>query len=53
MFAVGVLYLEGGELDPHGADGNGNPIGGIVIASGTQIAEWTVSSSLQRRPGGS
>lgn len=36
----------GGELDPHGADGNGNPIGGLVFSSafGTleQIHEWTV-----------
>jgi len=23
----------GGELDPHGADGNGNPIGGLVFSS--------------------
>lgn len=37
---------EGGELDPHGADGNGNPVGGLVFSSafGTleQIHEWTV-----------
>ncbi|PIL23120.1 hypothetical protein GSI_14429 [Ganoderma sinense ZZ0214-1] len=36
---------EGGELDPHGADGNGNPIGGLVFTSafGTlaQAHEWT------------
>ncbi|KAJ3486212.1 hypothetical protein NLI96_g4398 [Meripilus lineatus] len=35
----------GGELDPHGADGNGNPIGGLVFSSafGTlmQLHEWT------------
>jgi len=36
---------EGGELDPHGATGAGNPIGGNVtttVADGTdlQIAEW-------------
>ncbi|KAI5478213.1 hypothetical protein MNV49_005380 [Pseudohyphozyma bogoriensis] len=31
----------GGELDPHGADGNGNPVGGIVFSNGEQIAEWT------------
>ncbi|KAH8830528.1 hypothetical protein DL96DRAFT_1461885, partial [Flagelloscypha sp. PMI_526] len=36
----------GGELDPHGADGNGNPIGGLVFSSAfngklTQIHEWT------------
>lgn len=35
----------GGELDPHGADGNGNPIGGLVFSSGfgdlQQILEWT------------
>jgi hypothetical protein len=23
---------DGGELDPHGADGNGNPIGGLVFS---------------------
>ncbi|CAA7267282.1 unnamed protein product [Cyclocybe aegerita] len=36
---------EGGELDPHGADGNGNPIGGLVFSSAfgqlKQIHEWT------------
>lgn len=36
---------EGGELDPHGADGNGNPIGGLVFSSAfgnlEQIHEWT------------
>lgn len=36
---------QGGELDPHGADGNGNPIGGLVFGSsfGTlqQYHEWT------------
>jgi len=43
---------EGGELDPHGADGNGNPIGGLVLTSVNgykqQLAEWTqfISSSL-------
>jgi len=35
----------GGELDPHGADGNGNPIGGLVFSSGfgqlEQLHEWT------------
>ncbi|KAJ8082890.1 hypothetical protein AAF712_003565 [Marasmius tenuissimus] len=35
----------GGELDPHGADGNGNPIGGLVFSSAfgplQQIHEWT------------
>ncbi|TFK32336.1 hypothetical protein BDQ12DRAFT_692635 [Crucibulum laeve] len=35
----------GGELDPHGADGNGNPIGGLVFSSAfgplQQIFEWT------------
>ena len=37
---------EGGELDPHGADGNGNPIGGLCFTSAfrqlEQIHEWTV-----------
>ncbi|KAF5357055.1 hypothetical protein D9756_006715 [Leucocoprinus leucothites] len=36
----------GGELDPHGADGNGNPIGGLVFSSAfgqlEQILEWTM-----------
>ncbi|KAJ7499421.1 hypothetical protein FB451DRAFT_37814 [Mycena latifolia] len=36
---------EGGELDPHGADGNGNPVGGIVFSTAfgqmEQIFEWT------------
>ncbi|KAI0941975.1 hypothetical protein AcW1_009686 [Taiwanofungus camphoratus] len=35
----------GGELDPHGADGNGNPIGGLVFSSVfgelQQLHEWT------------
>ncbi|KAI1794317.1 hypothetical protein LXA43DRAFT_883724 [Ganoderma leucocontextum] len=36
---------EGGELDPHGADGKGNPIGGLVFSSAfggmAQMHEWT------------
>jgi len=40
---------QGGELDPHGATGNGNPVGGLVFSnvwsggsgSGQQIHEWT------------
>lgn len=35
---------EGGELDPHGADGNGNPVGSVVTSSQfgglKQIKEW-------------
>ncbi|KAJ7163821.1 hypothetical protein C8R43DRAFT_254231 [Mycena crocata] len=35
----------GGELDPHGADGNGNPIGGVVFSTAfgqlEQVFEWT------------
>ncbi|KAI0337212.1 hypothetical protein BDW22DRAFT_1433510 [Trametopsis cervina] len=35
----------GGELDPHGADGNGNPVGSLVFSSvfgeTQQIHEWT------------
>ncbi|KAG8907631.1 hypothetical protein FRB99_003093 [Tulasnella sp. 403] len=36
----------GGELDPHGADGNGNPIGGLVFGNSyggsyIQYHEWT------------
>jgi len=36
---------EGGELDPHGATSNGNPIGGLVygntFGANRQYAEWT------------
>ncbi|KAG8695993.1 hypothetical protein FRC09_008801 [Ceratobasidium sp. 395] len=36
---------DGGELDPHGADGNGNPVGGLVFSDvfskNMQIHEWT------------
>ncbi|QRV77601.1 ricin-type beta-trefoil lectin domain protein [Ceratobasidium sp. AG-Ba] len=36
---------DGGELDPHGADGNGNPIGGLVygntFSKNLQYHEWT------------
>lgn len=36
---------DGGELDPHGADGLGNPIGGLVFTNARgkaeQLAEWT------------
>ncbi|CCM00636.1 uncharacterized protein FIBRA_02673 [Fibroporia radiculosa] len=36
---------QGGELDPHGADGNGNPIGGLVFSNAfgqlQQLHEWT------------
>jgi len=36
----------GGELDPHGATGNGNPIGGLVFSNAftgqfVQLHEWT------------
>jgi hypothetical protein len=40
----------GGELDPHGADEQGNPIGGLMFTNGwsngnnnsfTQAIEWT------------
>ncbi|KAI0259033.1 hypothetical protein BC834DRAFT_962684 [Gloeopeniophorella convolvens] len=36
----------GGELDPHGADGNGNPVGGLVFSNAftgqfIQLHEWT------------
>jgi hypothetical protein len=41
----------GGELDNHGADGNGNPIGGLVygnaFGSGQQFHEWTNFMSAQ------
>ncbi|GAA5901960.1 hypothetical protein JCM8208_006649 [Rhodotorula glutinis] len=32
---------DGGELDPHGATGFGNPIGSLVFNNGQQIHEWT------------
>ncbi|TNY24432.1 hypothetical protein DMC30DRAFT_387380 [Rhodotorula diobovata] len=32
---------DGGELDPHGATGFGNPIGSLVFNNGEQIHEWT------------
>ncbi|GAA5987022.1 hypothetical protein JCM5350_002818 [Sporobolomyces pararoseus] len=36
---------DGGELDPHGADGNGNPIGGLLLSNiggkTFQFKEWT------------
>ncbi|SCV73518.1 BQ2448_7444 [Microbotryum intermedium] len=31
---------EGGELDPHGATGKGNPVGAVVYSGGTEIYEW-------------
>lgn len=31
---------EGGELDPHGATGVGNPVGGLVFHNGQQMHEW-------------
>lgn len=31
---------EGGELDPHGYNTYGNPIGGLVFSGGRQIHEW-------------
>lgn len=46
----------GGEYDPHGADGKGNPIGGIVVGRGkdgriVQFTEWTefIRSDMVRR----
>lgn len=35
----------GGEMDPHGADLRGNPMGGIIFSQGfngqwTQVQEW-------------
>ncbi|KAH9441541.1 hypothetical protein Pst134EA_032902 [Puccinia striiformis f. sp. tritici] len=32
---------EGGELDPSGADGHGNPIGGLVFGERGQFNQWT------------
>jgi len=43
---IGIKHGDaGGELDPHGADGNGNPIGGLVFGNSygkmQQYPEWT------------
>jgi hypothetical protein len=46
-----LIYInskdEGGEMDPHGADRRGNPMGGIIFSQGfnssgqwTQVHEW-------------
>lgn len=32
---------EGGELDPSGADGHGNPVGGLVFGEHGQFNRWT------------
>lgn len=32
---------EGGELDPAGADGHGNPLGGLVFGENNQFDHWT------------
>lgn len=32
---------EGGELDPHGADLQGNPLGGVVFSNGTADSDGT------------
>ncbi|BGP56529.1 hypothetical protein JCM8202v2_004150 [Rhodotorula sphaerocarpa] len=37
----------GGELDPHGATGFGNPIGSLVFSNGQQIHEWTSISDSE------
>ena len=39
LFFYFFLFLGGLELDPHGADGNGNPIGGLVYGNsfGSQV----------------
>lgn len=45
----------GGELDPHGATGAGNPVGGNVTTNMTvdgqtiNVAEWMVSSHSPAR----
>lgn len=43
------IHDEGGELDPHGPDSNGNPIGGLVFGNtfgaNRQYAEWTAFMS--------
>ena len=49
----------GGEYDPHGADGKGNPIGGLVVGKGkdgkiVQFAQWTQfigNDMVSRSPG--
>lgn len=32
---------EGGELDPHGATGAGNPVGGLVFSNGESMSTVT------------
>ena len=56
--AIGLTPTDaGGELDPHGADLQGNPLGGVVYSNGTvdskngaltQVLNWnqSVLSSL-------
>ncbi|ESK92439.1 macrofage activating glycoprotein [Moniliophthora roreri MCA 2997] len=45
---------QGGELDPHGADGNGNPVGGLVFSNAftggdvEQLFEWTNFMSAEQ-----
>ena len=51
--AIGLAANDsGGELDPHGADLQGNPLGGVVYSNGTtdskdgalaQVLSWNLS----------
>ena len=44
-FIIRTINLSSVKLDPHGADGNGNPIGGLVFGNSfganLQYHEWT------------
>lgn len=45
---VGLLPSDqGGELDPHGADGLGNPLGGLVYSTGLPSGDNTTEQQTQ------
>jgi len=44
---------QGGELDPHGADEQGNPLGGIVFSNGFGTTANTFDSALHAHQNGS
>lgn len=37
---------QGGELDPHGADLQGNPLGGVVFSNGTADSDGTTLTQV-------
>jgi len=43
----------GGELDPHGADEQGNPLGGVVFSNGYGTTANTFDSALKAKQNGS